>query len=115
MDIEFIRQSCLRLPLATEDIKWENNLCFMVYEKIFLMVSLDEIPTRASVKVPKETFIEISSQDNFKQAAYLAKGQWVTIEDISQLSNKECLHYIQQSFDLIKSKLSKKLQSTLQF
>jgi len=113
MDIEFIREKCLELPLVTEGIKWESNLCFMVYDKIFLMSSLDEVPTRVSVKVPKENFLEISSQDNFKQAAYLARGQWVTIEDISLLSKEECGSYIQQSFDLIKSKLSKKLQSTL--
>jgi predicted DNA-binding protein (MmcQ/YjbR family) len=113
MDIEFIRETCLGLPLVTEDIKWEKNLCFMVYDKIFLMVSLDEVPTRANVKVPKDDFLEISVQDNFKQAAYLARGQWVTAEDISLLSRDEWAHYIQQSFDLIKSKLSKKLQATL--
>jgi len=113
MDIEFIRETCLGLSLVTEDIKWEKNLCFMVYDKIFLMVSLDEVPTRANVKVPKDDFLEISVQDNFKQAAYLARGQWVTVEDISLLSKDEWAHYIQQSFDLIKSKLSKKLQATL--
>jgi predicted DNA-binding protein (MmcQ/YjbR family) len=113
MDIEFIRETCLGLPLVTEDIKWEKNLCFMVYDKIFLMVSLDEVPTRANVKVPKDDFLEISVQDNFKQAAYLARGQWVTAEDISLLSRDEWAHYIQQSFDLIKLKLSKKLQATL--
>lgn len=113
MDIEFLRENALELPHTTEDIKWEKNLCFLVYDKIFMMVSLDEVPTRASFKVPKESFTDIIAQDNFKQAAYLAKGQWITAEDVSKLSPKECVQLVKQSFDLIKAKLPKKLQENL--
>ena len=110
MDIEKLREICLTFPQTTEEIKWDVNLCFMVFEKIFAMVSVDQVPTRVSVKVAKEKFNEIAAQDNFKQAAYLARGQWVTIEDISLISEQEITKYLQNSFNLIKSKLSKKLR-----
>ena len=110
MDIEKLREICLTFPQTTEEIKWDVNLCFMVFGKIFAMVSVDQVPTRISVKVAKEQFLEIAAQDNFNQAAYLARGQWVTIEDIALTNEMEITEYVKNSFNLIKSKLSKKLR-----
>ena len=114
MNIEQIREICLALPGVTEDVKWEDNLCFLVADKIFLMAGLDASPTRASFKVPPEQFEEIASRDGFRQAPYLARGQWVLTDNVENLSKDEWVHYSRQSYDLIKSKLSKKLQKELE-
>lgn len=113
MNIEELRELALSYRGATEEIKWEVNLCFMVCEKIFLVVGVNGTPTPCSFKVDKEDFEEIASQDGFGQAPYLAKGQWVRCADIEDLDFNTMKEYLTNSYELIKSKLTKKQQATL--
>lgn len=113
MNIEQLRDICLTLPGVTEDVKWEDNLCFLVGNKIFLMAGLDVSPTPASFKVPPEDFNEVASKDGFQQAPYLAKGQWVRTENLDNLSEEEWVSFSKQSYQLIRNKLTKKLQEEL--
>ncbi|MBL4752652.1 MAG: MmcQ/YjbR family DNA-binding protein [Flavobacteriales bacterium] len=114
MDIEQLRSICLDLPGVTEDVKWENHLCFLVANKMFLIAGLDISPTTASFKVPPEQFNDVASKDGFKQAPYLAKGQWVHTSDVELLTEEEWVYYSRQSYELIKSKLPKKVQRELE-
>lgn len=114
MNLEELRDLCLSFPGAKEDVKWENNLCFLIANKIFLMVALDESPTQASFKVPSVDFYDVASRDGFSQAPYLARGQWVRIDNVQNLSEGEWTHYAKQSYELIRSKLTKKLQQGLE-
>ncbi len=113
MNLEIIRGICKKLPGVTEDIKWENHLCFCVGEKIFLMTGMDSVPVTASFKVPEEEFDELTAREGFKQAAYMAKRQWVFVDDVSRLSKKEWEQRIKTAYEIIKSKLPKKLQQSL--
>jgi predicted DNA-binding protein (MmcQ/YjbR family) len=110
MNIEDIRKICKKLPAVTEDIKWENHLCFCVGAKMFLITGLDEVPIGASFKTEPDDFEELAARDGFRQAAYLAKGQWVSVDDISRMTPKEWEHYLRTAYQLVKAKLSKKLQ-----
>jgi len=113
MNIEDIQAFCTKLPAVTEDIKWENHLCFCVGEKMFLILGLDEVPTTSSFKVNEEDFEEIASRAGFKPAPYLARYKWVWTSDIRNLSKDEWEHYIKKSYNLVKAKLSKKTVKTL--
>jgi len=114
MDIDEIRKFCKSLPGVTEDIKWEHNLCFMVAEKLFLLVSLDEVPAGASFKVAVDDFDAISSKEGFRQAPYFARRMWVSIDDIGRMDRKEWEDHIYRSYELVKSGLSKKKQQELE-
>ena len=46
MNIPELQQLCKALPGMTEDIKWENHLCFNVGGKMFLVTSPDNVPHR---------------------------------------------------------------------
>jgi len=113
MTLEDIRTFCLKLRGATEDIKWGHDLCFCVGEKMFCVTGLDEQPVGLSLKVTDEEFDELSTQDNFKPAPYMARNKWVLIEDASKVKDKELKRLIEQSYALIKSKLPKKLQKEI--
>ena len=113
MDIETLQQLCGALPGVTEDIKWEHDLCFSVGAKMFLVAGLDQNPTSASFKVPNDQYESLLSKHGFKPAPYMAKHKWVLIEDISLISKKEWPEYIRQSYELVKSKLPKKIQADL--
>jgi len=112
MNIEELRDFCLSLPSVTEDIKWENNLAFSVGGKMFCLADLDP-PLRVSFKVPEEQFPEMTLNPGIIQAPYFARMMWVSVIDESCLGREEWEKYIRQSYDLVKSKLPKKLRERL--
>ena len=73
-----------------------------------VLSSVDAFPTRCSIKVEREFFEELIEGDNFIQAPYIAKNQWVQIQDIEQVKE-----LVENSYNLIKSKLTKKLQKEI--
>ena len=110
MNIEDLRSLCLSFPAATESVKWGNDLVFSVGGKMFCVASLDSIPATASFKVRDEEFEEMCTREGFKPAPYVAKYKWVWVDDISKMSKKEWKHFAQQSYELVKAKLSPKLK-----
>jgi predicted DNA-binding protein (MmcQ/YjbR family) len=113
MDVETLQKICSKFPGVTEDIKWENHLCFCVAEKMFLVTGLDETPVTASFKVSDEEFDEISSRKGFKPAPYMARNKWVFVDDISRMNKKDWELRAKNAYELIKSKLPKKTQAAL--
>jgi predicted DNA-binding protein (MmcQ/YjbR family) len=113
VDVEQIRDYCLAMPGVTEDMKWGENLCFSVGGKLFLILGLDHSPVTASFKVPAEAFEEMSRRPGFKQAPYLARGNWVWVEDIGIPGEKNWPNYLQTSYQLILSKLPATVRATI--
>jgi predicted DNA-binding protein (MmcQ/YjbR family) len=112
MEIEALRKFCLSLPAVTEDIKWGNDLCFLVGEKMFCIASLDS-PFKCSFKVKDEEFEELSNREGFMPAPYMARAKWVLVTNPSKLHKQDWELYIRQSYDLVKAKLTKKVRMTL--
>jgi predicted DNA-binding protein (MmcQ/YjbR family) len=108
MTLEGIQQICNSFPDVTEDIKWEEHLCFNVGGKMFLITSPDFSPVTASFKVSPENFALLTEREGFKPAPYLARYQWVWVDDISRLSTKEWRALLQAAYELVKSRLPKK-------
>jgi predicted DNA-binding protein (MmcQ/YjbR family) len=111
MDIEALREFCLTLPHVTEDVKWGNDLCFCIAEKMFCVTGLND-SSQISFKVRDEEFEEVSSRKGFSPAPYVARYKWV-LADTSAMSRKDTEHFIRQSYDLVKAKLPKKLREKL--
>lgn len=113
MNIEDIQAICRKMRAVTEDIKWGHDLVFSIGGKMFCVVGLDQSPTSASFKVRDEEFEEICNWPGFKPAPYVAKYKWVWIEDIKKMKKKDWEHYLRQSYELVKDKLSGKLKKQL--
>ena len=107
MHIETLRKFCNNLPYVTEDIKWGNDLCFMIGGKMFCVTSLD-IPLKVSLKVTDEEFDELSSLGGIVPAPYVARYKWILVEKMNVFNKTQWEHYITQSYNLVKAKLSKK-------
>ena len=112
MDIETIRNICKDLPHVTEDIKWGDDLCFMIGEKMFCVSNLNP-PLKISFKVTDEEFAELSNSPGVIPAPYVARYKWILVEDMSRFTNKEWACYITQSYNLVKAKLPKKVLGKL--
>jgi predicted DNA-binding protein (MmcQ/YjbR family) len=112
MDIEKLKTLCLELPSASMDVKWENDLCFVVADKMFCVCSL-EPPMKVSFKVPDQDFDDLCSTDSIMPAPYVARYKWVCVSDWDRFNDDEWAAYVRRSYDLIVSKLSKKIRQTL--
>ena len=108
MNIETLRNFCLTLPAATEDIKWGQDLCFSVAGKMFCVAGL-EGPLTVSFKVRDEEFDELANAPGMRPAPYVARYKWVLVEGVGRLSRKEWEHYLRQSYDLVRAKVPKKV------
>lgn len=108
-----IRDIASKLPHVTEDIKWGNDLCFCIAEKMFCVTGLEGGPVKVSLKVTDEEFDELIERNGFMPAPYMARNKWVLIDSSSKISKKELSQFIQQSYQLVKSKLPKKVQAKL--
>lgn len=113
MNIEWLRKTCLELPGATEDIKWEKDLCFCVGEKMFCVTGIEQPEFGASFKVPDEEFAELTERLGVIPAPYLARHKWVRINSSDALTESEWRHYLKQSFELVRQKLPKKIRGNL--
>jgi predicted DNA-binding protein (MmcQ/YjbR family) len=113
MQIEDIKSICKKLPGVTEDVKWGADLCFCVAKKMFCVTGLEQHPVSVSFKVTDEEFDSVSARKGFRPADYVARYKWVTVDDISLLSKRELEKFINQSYALVRAKLSKKEQATL--
>ena len=112
MDIEVLRTVCLSFPSVTEEVKWGNDLCFCVAGKMFCVTSL-EPPHTFSFKVTDAEFDDLSESEGIKPAPYLARAKWVLVTDSSKLSRKDLKKYLQQSYDLITARFSRKQRKEL--
>jgi len=113
MTIEFLQKTCLKLPSVTQDIKWEDHLCFNIGDKMFLITSPDKVPPTASFKVNPEQFDELIAKAGFSPAQYLARYKWIYLEDIGLLGELDWERYIHGSFKLVASKLPIKVKRQL--
>ncbi len=108
MDIENFREFCLSLPGTTEGMKWEH-LCFMIEEKLFVIIAIDE-GNSFSTKCTPEEFDELTARDGIQQASHMAKRQWVRIDNLNVLNEIDLKKRVLTSRALVLSKLSKKIQ-----
>ena len=114
MDIEKVREFCLSLPGATEDVKWEKNLTFCIGEKMFAVVGL--VPSDVSVmsfKCTPEAFAELTEKQGIKPAPYLARHHWVALERFDALGEKELKNHLKLACELVFEKLPKKIKESI--
>ncbi|WP_256007568.1 MmcQ/YjbR family DNA-binding protein [Pedobacter deserti] len=107
MDIETFRDHCLALPGTTEGMKWDH-LCFMLEEKIFVLVLLED--GHFCMKCNPEEFDALAARPGIRQAPHFARRQWIEVEGLEVMPDQELLKRVKESRELVLIKLSKKLQ-----
>jgi len=112
MNIEQLRAFCLSLPKVTEDVKWGNDLCFLIAGKMFCVTGTGA-NMMTSFKCDEEDFTELCERDGIIPAPYMARNKWVQVQKTSALSKSEWEAYIKKSYRLVASKLPKKTQKEL--
>lgn len=110
MDIERIRMYCLTKDLVEESFPFgEGTLVFKVKGKIFLLLSLDEVPHRFNVKCDPEKAIQLREDYSSVLPGYhMNKKHWNTIVVDGALPNAFIKEMIDHSYDLVAPKMKVK-------
>jgi len=74
---------------------------------MYCVTNLDQ-PIKVSLKVQPEEFGELTEREGIIPAPYVARNHWIFVEKSNAFTMKEWKHYIQQSYELVFSKLPKK-------
>lgn len=109
MDLSQLREYCLSFPGATEDVKWQKDLCFCVGAKMFCVTDVDGSGS-FSFKCTPEKFAELVEIGGIIPAPYAARYHWVAVERTDVLPQSELKQLIAESYKLIFEKLPKRLR-----
>ena len=104
MDLDAIRAHCLSFPHATENLQWDDELCFKIRGKLFTVVGLGSVPQRVTFKCSSENFAELTEREGIAPAAYVGRYKWVTLESPDSLSDAELRDAISHSYQMVAAK-----------
>lgn len=107
MAIDLLREFCLSLPGATEDIKYGSDLCFSVGNKIFCGTRISG-QYRTGFKCDENDFAILIERENMVKIPYRGNSLWIRAEDPAALTHKEWEYYLKRSYDLIIAELPAK-------
>ena len=113
MDVDWVRACCLSFPHATEQITWGSDLTFRVAGKIFAVTVLEPAPVWLSFKCSPENFAELTEQPGIIPAPYLARAQWVALENRDALTGQELSNLLRQAYELVLTKVPKRIREAL--
>ena len=111
MHIESIRSYCLSKKGVTESMPFDDKtLVFKVAGKIFALTNLNFVPLRLNLKCDPEKAIDLRERfESVLPGYHMNKKHWNTIEVTGEISKGLLNHLIDHSYDLVKSKLSKRV------
>lgn len=109
MDVEALRAYCLAKSGATESFPFdEETLVFKVANKIFALLSLNDVPTRVNLKCAPERAIELRETYDAVQPGYhMNKRHWNTVILDGTIPANEVREMIDDSYNLIVKSLRK--------
>ncbi len=115
MTLQRIREICLALPGATEQIQWGNDLVFKIGGKMFCVACTEPVvPPKVamSFKCDDETFADLVEHDGVIPAPYLARAKWVALQQFDTLDANQLQPLITRAFEIVSAKLPKSRQTT---
>ncbi|PCJ27709.1 MAG: MmcQ-like protein [Flavobacteriales bacterium] len=114
MNIEEYREYCLSKKGVTESFPFdETTLVFKVMNKMFALTGIDDFAF-INLKCDPEKAQELREKyDGVTQGYHMNKTLWNSVYTNKDVSDKLIFQWIDESYDLIVSSLTKKLQNEL--
>ena len=116
MDIDVLRDYCLAKKGVTEELPFgPDTLVFKVMGKMFALVGLDEVPLRVNLKCDPEKAVQLREEysDTILPGYHMNKQHWNTVVLDGSINKTMILEFIDHSYTLVVSSLTKKIQQEL--
>lgn len=114
MNIEEYRDYCISKKGVTEDFPFDKNtLVFKVMGKMFALTGVDGFEF-INLKCDQEKAVELREQFNAVKPGYhMSKKHWNSVYVNQDVPDKLIYQFIDDSYNLIVSSLTKKIQQEL--
>jgi len=114
MNIEEYRSHCIAKKGVTESFPFDSStLVFKVMNKIFALTNVESF-SFINLKCNPEEAIELREEFNGVSGAYhMNKRHWNSVSTHADVPDKLIFQWIDDSYNLIVSSLTKKLQNEL--
>jgi predicted DNA-binding protein (MmcQ/YjbR family) len=108
MNVESVREYCLKMKACTEGFPFdENTLVMKVAGKMFALINLDENPS-VNLKCDPEKAIELREEYEAVLPGYhMSKKHWNTVLLDGTVPDKMVKQWIEDSYQLVVSRLPK--------
>lgn len=103
---------CRSLPQATEDLKWGDVLVFSVGGKMFACFDINS-DKQVSFKASPPMYSLLTAKEGIVPAPYLARHDWVLVQDLKALSPVMLKELLRESYQLVTAKLPLKLRKEM--
>jgi predicted DNA-binding protein (MmcQ/YjbR family) len=114
MNAESIREYCIGLPHVTEVVQWGEHLVLKVGGKMFAVVALEpQDNVVLSFKATSDQFYELQEWPGIIPAPYLARSQWLALEQFDAVRDDELKELLATSYRLVYDKLPKRAKAEL--
>lgn len=115
MDYLSFNKFCSSLKGSSYVIQWGGSHVWKIGGKVYAIGGWDQEQPAYTFKVTPQDFERMRAQPGLRPAPYLASRgmKWIQHYDAPGLSDKELKKYIQQSYELVASGLTKSLQREL--
>ena len=88
-------------------------MCFKIDGKLFAVAPLEVAPVRLSFKCTAENFAELCERTGIIPAPYMARAQWVALESLNSIPDRELRALLEESYRLVWERLPKKRREVL--
>lgn len=114
LDINWIRDYCLSLKGAYEEIQWQDHLLVKVGGKMFIIISLESGAENViSIKSNPDEFDELIETEGIIPAPYMARNKWIALQQSCKMNPKKIKELIKTSYTLVYNKLPKKVKEEI--
>jgi len=116
MNIEELRDYCLQMPFVREGTPFGPDvLVFKVYEKMFALAGLDNVPSYVNLKCDPARAIDLrESHSEITPGFHMNKQHWNSVVLEGELGSAFLEELILHSYDLVFASLPKKLRGNLE-
>jgi predicted DNA-binding protein (MmcQ/YjbR family) len=109
-----ISKHMLSLPGATLSVQWGDDHIFKVGGKMFAgMGPSERKPHGISFKADEMSFHVLTRMRGITPARYLARAQWVSLDRLDRLPDKQLKAYLTRAHGIVARGLTKKLRASL--
>ena len=114
MDEKSLRKLSAGWPGIGAEIKWENDLIFMVGGKMFAGLCVTGADKgKLAFKVDEHRFLELTDRPGIIPAPYMARAHWISLADPAVLPLAERQALLRRAWELVAAKLTKKARREL--
>jgi predicted DNA-binding protein (MmcQ/YjbR family) len=113
VNIDWVRDFCMKMPHATESLQWGDDLVFKIGGKMFAALVLKPAAVWLSFKCTPGEFAELTERAAIIPAPYAARYHWVALETREALTASELERLLRNSYEMVLEKLPKETRAAL--